>query len=283
MTVIEFAGHGVRLAADVEGPEGGPTVLLLHGGGQTRHSWGLAVRALSSAGTRCVALDLRGHGDSGWASDGSYGPESISKDVEAVVGQLAGPVVIVGASLGGMTGLLTAAALGPDHVPGLVLVDVVPRIRLQGAERIVGFMRAAPDGFASLEEAADAIGDYLPHRPRRGVTPGLRRNLRQRPDGRWVWHWDPAFMHGREPGHIRQSVPMLEEAAASLRIPVAVVRGMLSDVVDDAGLDSLRVQVPDLQVYDLQGAAHTAAADDNDAFSAAVIAFLAAMRAVPGA
>lgn len=99
---MSLAGAGVRLAASAAGSAGDPVVLLLHGGGQTRHSWGAATRALGRSRTRCVALDLRGHGDSDWAPDGDYSVAAFAADVVEVQQQLALPVVLVGASLGGM-------------------------------------------------------------------------------------------------------------------------------------------------------------------------------------
>lgn len=279
MTTIELRGAGVKLAATVQGDDGRPVVLMLHGGGQTRHSWGAASRVLSAAGTQCVALDLRGHGDSEWAPDGDYRIEAFVADVSAVIEQMDAPVVVVGASLGGMVGLLAASRLGRDQVRGLVLVDVVLRARREGVERIVNFMSGTPNGFESLEEAADAIAAYLPHRPRRGVTPGLRNNLRRSADGRWVWHWDPAFLTTRHAGEARQPTAGMAEAVRRISVPLALVRGRLSDVVDDEGVEELRRLAPHLQVYDVPGAAHTAAADDNDAFAAAVSAFLAGIEA----
>src|SRR5690606_10858671 len=107
----------------------------------------------------------------------------------AVRRQIGGRPVLVGASLGGLTALLLEGEIAPGTARGLVLVDVAPRVEPEGVLRIHAFMTAHPDGFADLEEAAAAISDYLPHRPRRGVPPGLAKNLRRGADGRWRWHW----------------------------------------------------------------------------------------------
>jgi pimeloyl-ACP methyl ester carboxylesterase len=275
VTVIDLPGHGgLRLLADDVGPADGPKVLMLHGGGQTRFSWGTASRDLAADGLRCIALDSRGHGESDWDPAAQYSPQSMALDVASVIEALGAPVIVVGASLGGLTGIVAAADLGPDVIPGLVLVDVVPQVRTEGSKRIQAFMTGSPDGFADLEEAADAIAAYLPHRPRPTNLDGLRKNLRQRPDGRWVWHWDPAMMAAAPDSEhqvdlkIRRS--MIDDAASRLRIPLVLVRGLLSDVVDDEGIELLRALAPQLEVYDLEGAAHTAAADDNDGFAAVV-------------
>ncbi|MGQ0843373.1 MAG: alpha/beta fold hydrolase [Sporichthyaceae bacterium] len=271
--LLDLPGHGLTLRAEAAGPVGGRPVLLVHGGGQTRGSWGRAVQALADHGARAVAVDLRGHGDSDWSDDGAYDPVDYAADLREAARALGPqPVVLVGASMGGWASLLAAPSLGPA-VAGVVLVDVVPRLRVAGAERVIDFMRSAPDGFADLEAAAEAISAYLPHRRRTGVSPGLRRNLRQRADGRWVWHWDPRMVHGRQidvNGRRRE----LEEAAARTLAPIMLIRGALSDVVDDEGIAEFRMLVPSLQVVDLGGAAHTAAADDNDAFVGAVLDFV---------
>jgi pimeloyl-ACP methyl ester carboxylesterase len=274
---IELRGHGgLRLVGDVAGPDDGLPVLLLHGGGQTRNSWGRALDALAARGARAVAIDMRGHGDSEWSPDASYLPEHFGSDVENAArafSELSGNrrVLLVGASMGGVAGMLATGPLG-DLVAGLVLVDIVPEIRMEGARRILDFMNSAPDGFASLEEAADAVAEYLPHRPRPSAVDGLRRNLRQQPNGRWVWHWDPAMVR-----EVLNDVELvrggLDSAAAEIRVPCLLVRGLLSDIVDDEGVEHLRGLVPQLQVVDIADAAHTAATDDNDAFVAAVLDF----------
>jgi pimeloyl-ACP methyl ester carboxylesterase len=274
---IELQGHGgLRLAGSVAGPEDGFPVLLLHGGGQTRNSWGRALDALAAHGARAVAIDMRGHGDSDWSPDASYLPEHFAGDVENAAREFSTlshhrRVLIVGASMGGIAGLVATSKIG-EIVAGLVLVDIVPDIRMEGARRILDFMGSAPDGFATLDEAADAVAAYLPHRPRPALTEGLKRNLRQQPNGRWTWHWDPRMLR-----EVLDDVELVKDgldlAAARIRVPTLLIRGLLSDIVDDQGVEHLRGLIPHLEVVDIADAAHTAATDDNDAFVAAVLAF----------
>lgn len=274
---IELRGHGgLRLAGDVAGPDDGYPVLLLHGGGQTRNSWGRALDALAAHGARAVAIDMRGHGDSDWAPDAAYLPADFAGDVENAARTFSAlcadrPVLLVGASMGGIAAMVATPDLG-DLVAGLVLVDIVPDIRLDGARRILDFMNSAPDGFATLEEAADAVAAYLPHRPRPALAEGLKRNLRQQPNGRWIWHWDPRML-----AEVLNDVDLvkggLDRAAAAVRVPTLLVRGLLSDIVDDEGVAHLRRLVPHVEVVDIADAAHTAATDDNDAFVSAVLNF----------
>jgi pimeloyl-ACP methyl ester carboxylesterase len=274
---VEFAGTGgVTVRGDRWTPHGsphGPDVLMLHGGGQSRHSWKTTGAQLAARGFRVTSVDSRGHGDSDWAPDGDYELPALAADVLSVLDQLGRPVVLVGASMGGLTGLVVTPQAGPAVVQALVLVDVVPRYEKAGSERIRTFMMSGMDGFANLDDAADAVAAYLPHRAAPRSSEGLRRNLRER-GGRWYWHWDPAFMT-RPAASPAERLDELEVAARAIRVPVLLLRGGLSDVVSAAGVDEFRRLVPHVDTVDLPRAAHTAAGDDNEAFATAVLDFVA--------
>ena len=155
-------------------------------------------------------------------------------DTLQVLDQIGRPVVLIGASMGGLTGILAADASRPGAASRrLVLVDVVPRYEKDGSARIRDFMFSHVHGFESLEEAAEAVAEYLPHRPKPRSPEGLKKNLRRR-DGRWYWHWDPAFLtKPHDDPFVR--VEKLEQAAIELTIPILLIRGKLSDVVSDEG------------------------------------------------
>lgn len=263
---------GVQLVADELGSDQAPLVILLHGGGQTRHSWSGAMHALAARGYRVVNFDARGHGDSDWSNMGAYGLDDRVVDLRTIVETFNGPFALVGASLGGGTAI-HAVALGMTP-QAVVLVDIVPNPEKAGVDRIVSFMRANPDGFATLDEAVDAVASYNPDRPRRSDPSGLMRNLRLRDDGRLYWHWDPQITALRSESHHE----MMKQSAAvmALRedIPVLLVRGLKSDVVSDAGVAAFVELMPRLAVADVNGAGHMVAGDRNDAFNTNVIAFL---------
>ena len=277
------APDGVALVADVAAPRSSrsPTVVLLHGGGQTRHSWGTAARSLAARGLGVVNLDARGHGDSGWSADGRYHLDRLALDLQQVLGTLRAPLALVGASMGGGTALTYVGRGLEPRVAALVLVDIVPRVEPAGAERIRAFMRANPDGFANVEEAADAVTRYYPHRPRPKDVSGLRKNLRQRADGRLHWHWDPHMIDGPHMVEPPTFQATLAEASRHVRIPTLLVRGMQSDIVSEAGVADLRRDLPQLEVLDIAGAGHMVAGDRNDAFDDGVVNFLE--RHLPGA
>ena len=275
---VQFSGvDGITLVADewnrgADAAAGRPTILMLHGGGQNRFSWKNTGQILADQGFHVVAIDARGHGDSDRAPDADYAIETLTADIMQVLAAIGGPVVLIGASMGGLTGILAADRAGPEKVTGLVLVDVVPRFEKTGSARIRDFMFSGIDGFDSLEQAADAVAAYLPYRTRPRSPEGRKKNLRLR-DGRWYWHWDPAFM--TKPGDDPElRTEKFEQAAVDLNIPVLLIRGKLSDVVSPEGVRHFLAEVPNAEFVELSDAGHTAAGDDNDAFSAAVVAFV---------
>jgi pimeloyl-ACP methyl ester carboxylesterase len=284
--VVFLSGRdGNRLAADVAGPDDGPPVLLLHGGGQTRHSWGTTLAVLAEKGWRVYNLDLRGHGDSDWVPDGDYTIDAFAGDVKAVAGSLSRRPALVGASLGGLASLVAIGSdPGSDLATALVLVDVAPKVEEAGRERIGRFMMEHMErGFGSLDEVADAVARYNPHRPRPRDLSGLRKNLRER-NGRWYWHWDPAFIQGRwgSPDETRTTIidtDQLEAAARGLTLPVLLVRGLVSDLLSEEGARQLLELVPHGEMVSVAGAGHMVAGDRNDLFNDAVVSFLSRVRA----
>jgi pimeloyl-ACP methyl ester carboxylesterase len=279
-----FTGaSGNRLIADVFGDRG-PAVLLLHGGGQTRHAWRKTAERLGEAGWTAYTLDQRGHGDSDWVADGAYAFADFAADTAAVAAALAARSgerpAVVGASLGGIASLL---AEGEAERSGrgslfsvLVLVDVTPRVDSAGIDKIQGFMRAHGEGFRSVAEAAEAVAAYLPHRPRPRSQQGLKKNLRLYPDGRWRWHWDPRFLDG--PRGVASNRQGLEEAlvaaARRIAIPALLVRGGASELVQEAHAREFLELVPHADYVDVAEARHMVAGDSNENFSAAVLGFL---------
>jgi pimeloyl-ACP methyl ester carboxylesterase len=291
---VEFESAGLRLRGERWAPEGGApeggtfeggtfeggargTVLLLHGGGQTRGSWKDTARRLADRGWAAVALDMRGHGDSDWAPDGSYSISELAEDVLAVCDQIekpgGHPPVLVGASAGGI-GTILAAAQQPDAVRALVLVDIAPRIEPSGANRIIDFMAAHTGGFDSLEDVHQVLVDYNPERSRPFDAAALQRNVRRRQDGRWYWHWDPAVVtsfggtFGDDLAYDR-----LSAAARTIAVPTLLVRGRQSDVLSEEGARELLELIPHARFVDVS-AGHMVAGDDNDVFTAEVDGFL---------
>ncbi len=286
---VEFPGHeGNTLVASRFVPENitrHPAVLLMHGGGQTRHSWDGTARKLAGLGYEVFAVDARGHGGSDRVDSKNYTFEHFGQDLQVITRQITSetglPPVVVGASLGGLSALLAQdMQQGDSEQPlfsAIVLVDITPRMERTGVEKILGFMSEnVDDGFASVEEAADTIAGYLPNRARPGSSRGLQKNLRQRDDGRWYWHWDPAFVNG--PRNISTGntnwLGRFEEAARHIKVPTLLVRGGKSELVSQSAVEEFLALVPHAEFVDVTDAGHMVAGDRNDAFAAAVAAFL---------
>lgn len=267
-------GHGgVAIAGDTWGDPGAQLVMLLHGGGQTRHAWKGAGETLGNSGYHAVAFDARGHGDSDWAATSEeYAPDCMVEDLVCVAKALGSDrPILVGASMGGGTSLLS---IGLDKVDAaaLVLVDMAPRIEPEGSRKIQEFMNQKPDGFDTLEEVAEAIANYQPHRKRPRNLDGLAKNVRLGANGKYVWHWDPKRRAGqRVNGPYRDR---LSAAADTLTLPTLLVRGGLSDVLSEDGAQSFLQQAPHAEYVNVKNAAHMVAGDRNDIFADSVIEFL---------
>jgi pimeloyl-ACP methyl ester carboxylesterase len=276
-SALDFeVGAGVRLAADSFGAPDAPAVLLLHGGGQTRRAWHATASDLADAGWRALTVDLRGHGESTHPDPPAYALEDFAADVRALIAALGGEPIVIGASLGGIAALLAITEPPQALAAGLVLVDVAHRFRPGGGARVAGFMEARPDGFATLSEAADAVAAYLPHRPRADDPEGLRHNMRRGAGGRWVWHWDPEILRQSRPLIEDQAVltERLKSAATRLHRPCLVVRGADSDVLTPAIAGEFIGLTADATLVEVPDAGHMVAGDDNDAFAAAIAAWL---------
>jgi pimeloyl-ACP methyl ester carboxylesterase len=235
---------------------------------------------MAGLGWTAITLDQRGHGDSAWIEDGDYAFQTFADDLTAVADQVterfgARPVSI-GASLGGMASMLAEGCAERPVLSAVVLVDITPRVNRSGVEKVIGFMAERSEhGFASLEEAADAISTYLPHRKRPKDLSGLSKNLRLHDDGRYRWHWDPQFVQRRRTG-VSQEVHenRMVAAASQLTVPVLLVRGRDSELVDEASVRDFMNIVPHADYADVAGARHMVAGDKNDAFADAVLEFL---------
>ena len=274
---IWIGSDGVKIAGDTWGNPKGPLVILQHGGGQSRHAWKQAGETLGKAGYHAVAFDARGHGDSDWAGEGNYGADKMVEDLRLVsIALNSSNPILVGASMGAGTSLI---AIGENKLKAsaLVMVDMAPRIEPEGQAKIQAFMNQKPDGFDTLQEVADAIANYQPHRKRPRTLDGLAKNVRLAPNGKYVWHWDPARRLNRpEQADYRER---LRIAADNLTLPVLLVRGGLSDVLSEEGAKSFLMQCPHAEYVNVSNAAHMVAGDRNDIFAKSAVKFL--LKTIP--
>jgi pimeloyl-ACP methyl ester carboxylesterase len=279
---VEFRSGDLALVGEqFRADAGRGHVFLLHGGGQTRHAWRTLAQRLAAMGWCATTLDARGHGDSSWDPAGNYTLEAMAIDFEECLADQKPPVVI-GASMGGLVALI---AIGERKVPAraLVLIDVTPAVGAKGAARVRSFMSAHLGGFDSLADVQKTISAYMPRsgaRPATGTSRGLLNVVRQREDGRWYWHWDPAMVTGRDATEPFRETERMYRAARSVTVPTLLIRGKLSDVVSPEGAQEFLKVVPNARLVDVSDASHMLAGDNNDLFEDAVIDFLDMLPAV---
>ncbi|MBC95575.1 alpha/beta hydrolase [bacterium] len=267
---------GITVEFDLWGELERNAILLLHGGGQTRHSWNATAEKLTRTGRCAITMDLRGHGGSDWSSDGDYKLKDFSSDVAYLIEQLKINPALVGASLGGLVGIYLEGSYKPSSISALVLVDIVPNINVAGADRVKSFMlENSKTGFSSLSEVSEILSKYNPHRKKSSDLEGLKKNLRKRGD-KWFWHWDPMFISTErdEENPDMRNPNLLNELCKKISAPMLLVRGKLSDLVTENEVEEFLKRYPHARFADVSGAGHMVVGDENDAFAKAIIEFL---------
>lgn len=250
-------------------------MVLLHGGGQTRHSWAKTLQVLAKNGYRAFAYDARGHGDSDWSPTGDYAIPTLANDLMAVLSSLDRPAALIGASMGGLTAFHAIGSTPAPIARALIMADITLQPAIKGVEKINQFMGAHLHGFASLDEAAAAVAAFRPDRPRPSNPKGLARNLRLRNDGRFYWHWDPRVLDiATAEGWPEAVAADLRRLSGGITVPLLLMRGGASDIVDDAGVDMMIKALPHMEVANMNGVGHMIVGDSNDAFNDGCLDFL---------
>ncbi len=265
-----FDANGLRLHFLEWGESTARPIILLHGGALTAHTWDVVCLGLLPE-FRCIAPDLRGHGDSEWAADGDYSTDAYRRDLEALLAHLAiDRCVLVGNSLGGMTAVRYTAQRSPAQQPlALVLVDIGPEMREAGRQRLRSFT-GGPRELDSVEEFVDRAVAFNPLRRRDVLRRSLLNNLRQLPSGKWTWKYDPNRF-GRGPA------PTTAERWADVQritCPTLVVRGGHSDMFYAEDAAKLAATLHDGRWVQIENASHTVQGDQPLALLTAIKNFL---------
>ena len=195
--------------------------------------------------------------------------------MKAIINELGKPAAIVGASMGGILGISIAGDESTKSLCwALVMVDIGIYPNASGAQEIVDFMRSGNNGYASLDDAAKAVSEYLPHRKKPPDNSGLEKNLRKKEDGRYYWHWDPAFLDTRDDEINEKYKHKRRVFAENLSVPTLLVQGAMSNVLTDNEVEDFMTTVAHAEFAKIDNAAHMVAGDRNDIFASCAIEFL---------
>ncbi len=249
-----------------------PPLVLLHGVGQTCHTWDLFAAAMSPH-FHVMAFDQRGHGDTDWAPDKDYSRKTMVKDAEAFTTALGlDRFFLTGMSMGGANSLAFTGQ-NPDRVEALVVVDIGPRVENKGVQHIRNFMKDFRE-FDSLDDAAAVIHKFNPRRPLEIIRKyTVMYNLKQLPSGKWTWKYDTYFSEGHSRGDVKQMEQELSTEVKKISCPTLLVKGAESDVLSLDGARLLQAAVPGSEFALIPGAGHSVMGDNPPAFEAAVREF----------
>ncbi len=268
---VDVSGVGGSGVSMLRWGQTSPEVVFLHGSAQNAHTWDTVNLALRPGSA--VAIDLPGHGRSPWRGDSRYDPHTNAETVaEALASIIDRPVVLVGMSLGGLTAN-RLAALVPDMIERLVVVDITPGVTQDKAKEIHDFI-AGPQSFASFTEIFERTLEFNPTRSPESLRRGILHNAHRLPDGSWEWNYDRAQPDG-------ESFPERAELwadVASTSMPYMLVRGGDSPVVDDDDVAELCRQRPQARVELVESAGHSIQGDQPLVLAALLGAELAAAR-----
>ncbi len=263
---VEHALPDGRTLSGLRWGSGTPRLVLVHGGAQNAHTWDTVALALWPA--PILAIDLPGHGRSGWRTDGGYGPRNNADDLASMVAALApDSELLVGMSLGGLTAT-SLAARHPGLVRRLLVVDVTPGVTRDKAAEVHAFIEG-PQSFPSFADIFDRTVEFNPTRSPESLRRGILHNAHRLADGSWQWNYDRGLTDrpggGERPGVPEEGVVPdgvdLWEDVSAVAVPYTLVRGALSPVVDDDDVVELRRRQPDVEVLVVEGAGHSVQGD----------------------
>jgi len=250
-----------------------PTIVFLHGGALTAHTWDLVCLALRDD-FHCVALDQRGHGDSDWAADGDYSIGAALSDSKGFVDHLGlDKFILVGMSLGAINSLAFAAA-HPERLSHLVIIDAGPEMRRPGSSRIRDFVTQVQET-VTVEAIIEKALEFNPRRDPKILRRSLMHNLRQQPDGTWRWKYDTQRFKALDQEVHRAERAKLADGLARIACPALVVRGGESDVFHEEDGIRLAQRLPRGKFVTVPKAGHTVQGDNPKDLVAELRRFLA--------
>jgi esterase len=235
---------------------GTPELVLVHGGAQNAHTWDTVALALRPV--PLLAVDLPGHGHSGWRTAGAYGPRQNAADLVPFLERYAPEAkVLAGMSLGGLTANALAAR-HPTPVRRLVAVDITPGVTRDKAADVHAFIEG-PQRFESFGAILERTVEFNPTRSVESLRRGILHNAHRLPSGEWEWNYDRSRIEPDLEGESEGTD--LWSDVASIDVPYLLVRGGLSPVVDDDDVAELMRLQPSARVVVVEGAGHSVQGD----------------------
>jgi len=248
-----------------------PTILFLHGWGQTGHIWDFLSLSLRDR-YHCVALDLRGHGDSSWAINGDYSIQAHIRDLTGMF-RIFGrkPMILIGLSLGARTSYVFAAQY-PNLVERLIIVDSGPETSETSISGIRSFMEL-PAELDTFDEFVERVHQYNHLRPIDQVQASLKHNLMRLANGKWTWKYDPVLRSGNPP-EMGISEEFLWQSLKRIQCPTLVVRGQNSDILTHKTAMRMLSSIPNASLTAIEKAGHRVPGDNPLSFETAIHKFL---------
>lgn len=265
---IALAGARVTLSA-LRWGSGDPQIVFLHGGGQNAHTWDNVAFRL---GRDAIAVDLPGHGHSGWYDEPPYLPRDMAADIAPVL-EAVHPDLVVGMSMGGLTAI-AMAGLHPELLARVALVDVSPGSTPERSADITEF--TARDVFDSLEEIVQHTRAFRSEPEERSVRRSVLYNARPLPDGRWTWRADrrPPAAGGDRMAALFADLPRYWDDVAQLTCPTMVVLGGRSKIVQPDDVARYRRLVPGIEIVTIPDSGHNVQGDAPDELAALIDEFV---------
>jgi len=263
--------NGLRIHFLDWGSDNKPPLILLHGIGRVAHTFD-HLAGHFSRDYHVIAVDMRGHGDSGWDPQGAYLVEDYVKDIEGMATQLQlRNIVIWGNSTGGRVAQVFAG-LHPELVAGVISEDVGPERPREIADSGTNRMRQEDErGWASEEELLAQLKASNARTSEEVLGAYVRYGSKRRPDGRVIWKRDPNIANGFVPTELWRFV-------REIKAPIIYVLGGRSTIVPAATQQQLKQTLPQVQIVTMPGLGHYPSEENTKDFLEIVDKFLAGIR-----
>ncbi len=264
--------NGFRMHYLDWGGEGLPPMLMVHGLTRQAHAFdGTAGRLRGRF--HCLAIDVRGRGESDWTAPETYSYEQYVADVVAF-SEAKGleRVHYMGTSMGGHIGMHLAST-EPERFASFVLNDIGPEIALAGAARIQEFVTGTPASFPSFEACLEREIERFPwtgELPREELEASIRHHVRQNEDGSWSLKYDPNIIRGRltDPEARKRGQEIMWQGFRALTCPILLVRGATTDLLDMSTVEAMQAAQPAMQVVQVPGVGHAPSLNEPEVVAA---------------